>query len=71
MTGIGGTSKGRRSSEKLADYLKRFEELGHIWREHERDSIVITDPAGPHRLADTQRNHRCEPVQPGGRPSAG
>ena len=52
MDGRGGSSKGRRSSQKLAEHLKRFEDLGLIWRDSTRDAVVIADPAGLRRLAD-------------------
>lgn len=47
-----GSTKGRRSSQKLSSYLKGFEELGLIKRDHTRDTV--TDPAGLRRLAATQ-----------------
>ena len=48
-----GLSKGRRSSQKLADHLRSFEELGFIQRESARDIVIVTDPAGLRRLADS------------------
>jgi hypothetical protein len=47
----GGPSKGRRSSQKLADELKGFEELGLIRRDNARDAVIITDPVGLRGLA--------------------
>jgi hypothetical protein len=49
--GHGGSSKGRRSSQKLADHLRGFEELGLIRRDHARDTVIVTNPAGLLRLA--------------------
>jgi len=48
----GGSSKGRRSSHKLTEHLRSFEELGLIRRDHARDMVIITDPGGLRRLAD-------------------
>jgi hypothetical protein len=52
MAGRGGSSRGRRSSQKLADHLRSFEELGFIRRDSVRDAVIVTDPAGLRRLAD-------------------
>lgn len=49
--GRGSSSKGRRSSHKLADDLRSLEELGLIRRDNSRDSVIITDPLGLRRLA--------------------
>lgn len=46
-------SKGRRSSRNLANQLKSFEELGLIRRDHARDAVIVTDPAGLRRLTET------------------
>jgi hypothetical protein len=53
MEGRGGTSKGRRSSGKLAGHLRSFEDLGLIRRSSRLDAVIIADPAGLRRLADT------------------
>jgi hypothetical protein len=39
-------STGPRSSQKLAAYLRSFEELGLIRRDNARDAVIITDPDG-------------------------
>lgn len=52
-SGRGGSSKGRRSSQKLSEHLRRLEDLGLIWRDGTRDAVVVADPAGLRQLADT------------------
>lgn len=54
-----GSTKGRRSSQKLSSYLKGFEELGLIKRDHIRDTVIVTDPAGLRKLAATQPEPLC------------
>ena len=64
MPGRGGSSKGRRSSQKLAGHLRSFEELGLIRRDYARDAVIIADPIGLLRLAGVpvaprpRRRHR-------------
>jgi hypothetical protein len=48
------TSKGRRSSHQLAGHLKAFEDLGLIRRDHARDAVIVTSPAGLRRLAEAR-----------------
>jgi hypothetical protein len=48
----GRSSTGRRSSHKLTEHLRSFEELGLIRRDNARDMVIITDPDGLRRLAD-------------------
>jgi hypothetical protein len=50
MAGQKGPGKGRRSSQKLADHLRGFEELGLIRRDHARDAVIVINPAGLLRL---------------------
>jgi hypothetical protein len=49
--GRGGSSRGRRSSQKLSEHLKRLEDLGLIWRDGTRDAVMVADPAGLRQLA--------------------
>jgi hypothetical protein len=51
LAGHTGSSKGRRSSQKLAGHLRDFEELGLIQRDHARDAVIVTDPIGLLKLA--------------------
>ena len=53
MDSRSGSSKGRRSSQKLSEHLRRLEDLGLIWRDGTRDAVVVADPAGLRQLADT------------------
>jgi hypothetical protein len=46
------SSKGSRSSERLAAYLKSLEDLGLVRRDHHRDAVFITDPVGLRKLRD-------------------
>ena len=57
MAGHSGSSKGRRSSQKLANHLRGFEELGLIRRDHARDTVIITNPIGLLRLAAVPAIH--------------
>lgn len=53
MEGGGASmSRGRRSSQKLAAYLRSFEELGLIRRDNARDAVIITDPDGLRGFGD-------------------
>ena len=58
MAGHRGSSKGRRSSQKLADHLRGFEELGLIRRDHARDAVIVTNPIGLLRLAGVPADPR-------------
>lgn len=58
MEGRSGPDKGRRSSQKLADCLRSFEELGLIRRDNAQDTVIITDPAGLLKLAGAQSASR-------------
>ena len=53
MDGRGGSSRGRRSSKKLAGHLRSLENLGLIRRDSTRDAVIVADPAGLRRLADS------------------
>jgi hypothetical protein len=56
------STKGRRSSQKLADHLRSLEELGLVRRDRDRDLVIVVDPDGLRRLAETDPTP--EPVQP-------
>jgi hypothetical protein len=51
--GRANSSKGRPSSQHLASHLRSFEDLGLVRRDHARDLVIITDPVGLRRLAET------------------
>jgi hypothetical protein len=51
LAGQKGSSKGRRSSQKLANHLRDFEELGFIRRDQARDAVIVTNPIGLLTLA--------------------
>lgn len=51
VKGRPSSSRGRRSSYRLACHLKDFEDLGLVRRDHARDVVIVTDPAGLHRLS--------------------
>jgi hypothetical protein len=57
--GRSGSSKGRRSSHHLASHLKALEDLGLIRRDHARDAVIVTSPAGLRRLAETRPETPC------------
>ena len=60
MAGHRGSSKGRRSSQKLADHLRDFEELGLIRRDHAQDAVIVTNPIGLLTLAGVPAAPRPE-----------
>lgn len=57
--GRSGSSKGRRSSHHLASHLKALEDLGLIRRDHARDAVIVTSPAGLRRLAAARPETPC------------
>ena len=73
MEGHSGPSKGRRSSQKLADHLRSFEELGLIRRDNARDAVYSHRPRRPSQacrrsgLSAAENNGERTPLETAGR----